>query len=272
MNLSQHSGYSIVPIFARVVLFAAFLPAGFHKVFHVITFEGPTAEILSELGIGTTSAPAPVTTTWSGGANLQLASYQQDDGQPPAAEPVEDPAAPAAPASADLEQDSGKLATPDWVNETDRIQRGEEPESTVQVVEARALHGVTAALVNAGWNPEWRPQYMAWLAALTELLGGALIFVGLFSRVWGLALGITMCFAFYLTTWPGLLDQGPIRSLFAWAAGVDGYAPFNRMFAQLGLMALALGVFFTGGGALSADRIFFSGEDPMQGLEDVDED
>ncbi len=118
---------------------------------------------------------------------------------------------------------------------------------------AQAMHGVTTLLVQGGWKKEWKPHLMAWVASLTELVGGALILVGLFSRVWGLGLAIAMGFAFYLTSLPALLDPG----LFELALGIDHYEAFNRMFCQLGLGILALGVFLTGPGPLSLDRALF---------------
>jgi hypothetical protein len=72
MNLSQHAGYSFVPVISRLVLFAAFLPAGFHKVFHNTTFHGPQAQVLRDLGVGT-----PVAATGSAAsATMVLASFQ----------------------------------------------------------------------------------------------------------------------------------------------------------------------------------------------------
>ena len=67
------------------------------------------------------------------------------------------------------------------------------------------------------------------------------------------SLAVVMGFAFYLTSCQDLANPG----LFALARGGDGYVDFNRMFAQLGLGLLALGVCFTGAGPLSLDRVLF---------------
>jgi uncharacterized membrane protein YphA (DoxX/SURF4 family) len=67
-----------------------------------------------------------------------------------------------------------------------------------------------------------------------------------------------MAVAFYMTTWPVLREQN--MNLFAIAADMTGgYADFNRMYCQLGLFALALGVFLTGAGPVSLDRWLFRG-------------
>jgi uncharacterized membrane protein YphA (DoxX/SURF4 family) len=83
-----------------------------------------------------------------------------------------------------------------------------------------------------------------------EALGGALILVGLFSRVWGLGLAVTMGFAFWLTSVAAVGEYGffslPIPE-------------FNRAFAQLGLFVLAVSVLLTGAGGMSLDRALFRG-------------
>ena len=110
---------------------------------------------------------------------------------------------------------------------------------------ARPLHGITLMLDKAGWPA---PVWMARLAAFTELVGGGLLFVGLFSRFWGLGLAIAMGVAFYLTSWNVLLDS----HLFGLKV-----PEFNRMFTQTGLFVLAFGVFLTGAGPISLDRALF---------------
>ena len=110
---------------------------------------------------------------------------------------------------------------------------------------AKPLHVITLMLDKAGWPA---PVWMARLAAFTELVGGGLLFVGLFSRLWWLGLAIAMGVAFYLTSWNLLLDS----HLF------DLKVPdFNRMFTQTGLFVLAFGVFLTGAGPISLDRALF---------------
>jgi len=89
---------------------------------------------------------------------------------------------------------------------------------------------------------------MARLAAFTELVGGGLLFVGLFSRFWGLGLAIAMGVAFYLTSWNLLLDSHLLNLK---------VPDFNRMFTQTGLFLLAFGVFLTGAGPISLDRALF---------------
>lgn len=96
------------------------------------------------------------------------------------------------------------------------------------------------------------PVYHAYAAVIAELVGGALILIGLFSRLWGIALAGVMVVAFWFTTWPVLAAGGGPGVLFTLSI-----PDFNRLFCQAGLFVLAFGVFLTGPGALSLDRVIF---------------
>jgi uncharacterized membrane protein YphA (DoxX/SURF4 family) len=232
MNISQAAAMNIVPVLARIVLAAAFIPAGWGKVFGKnVPFTGDDAQVLIELGISSSDPAAEA---------IQKVSLQSDDavkqegaeqagGTPDRAAPDVAPPPPA---------DPSNLVSP--------------PATPATTVMARPLHHITIMLHNANWP--WEPALMAWVAALTELLGGALIFIGLFSRIWGLGLATAMGFAFYLTSWPIIAGAG----LFGMAI-----PDFNQVFTQLGLFVLALGVAMTGPGALSLDRLMFRRSAPV---------
>ncbi len=220
MSFSTFAGTAIVPTLSRIVLCAAFLPAGWNKVMDETTFSGDDAQRLIQLGVIDAEPQAHI------GLNRSIvpASFQDEaagDDQAPdeSPEPQEQPAVTADEAE----------TTPD------------EPGTYT----AKPLHVITLMLDKAGWPA---PVWMARLAAFTELVGGGLLFVGLFSRFWGLGLAIAMGVAFYLTSWNLLLDS----HLF------DLKVPdFNRMFTQTGLFVLAFGVFLTGAGPISLDRALF---------------
>jgi len=110
---------------------------------------------------------------------------------------------------------------------------------------ARSLHRITLMVHAQGWS---EPVYQAYAAVFVELVGGALLLLGLFSRLWGLGLAVTMAVAFLLTSWPTLQNT----SLFALSV-----ADFNKLYCQTGLFVLAFGVMLTGAGALSLDRMIF---------------
>ena len=220
MSFSTFAGTAIVPTLSRIVLCAAFLPAGWGKVMTETTFSGEDAQRLIQLGVIDEAPQAHI------GPNRSIvpASFQDEsagDDQAPAesSEPEEQPAVTADEAA----------TTP----------------SELGTYTAKPLHEITLMLDKAGWPA---PVWMARLAAFTELVGGGLLFVGLFSRFWGLGLAIAMGVAFYLTSWNVLLDS----HLFGLKV-----PEFNRMFTQTGLFVLAFGVFLTGAGPISLDRALF---------------
>jgi uncharacterized membrane protein YphA (DoxX/SURF4 family) len=119
---------------------------------------------------------------------------------------------------------------------------------------ARSLHTVTLLLHHNNFP---YPKRMAQLAALTELIGGSMLLLGLFSRIWGLGLSIVMGCAFYLVSMKinGIFTMHP----FTFA---DNITNFNTAVVQMSLFVLAFGVLLTGPGPLSIDRMLFGGGEP----------
>lgn len=226
MSLSTASGTCIIPTLSRLVLCAAFLPAGWGKVMQKTEFSGDDAQRLIELGV----IDAPTQANIGASRSIIPASWQDDtETGEPASAVTQDPPPPA-------EEDTLAAESP--------------ADTATGTYEARKLHHVTLMLDAKGLPA---PNWLALLAAWTELIGGGLILVGLFSRVWGLGLAITMCTAFYVTSLPALLGVG---NLFTGLFNLPMDA-FNGMFTQLGLFVLAFGVFLTGAGPISLDRALF---------------
>ena len=114
-------------------------------------------------------------------------------------------------------------------------------------LEARRLYGLAVMLHNADLP---YPVVLAWLAAATELVGGGLLLVGLFSRLWSVGLGIAMGVAFVLTSLPAIQAAGPFA--------LD-VTTFTKASAQLALLMLALGILLGGPGGISLDHAIFGG-------------
>jgi uncharacterized membrane protein YphA (DoxX/SURF4 family) len=241
MRFSRFAGVSIIPVIARLVLAAAFIPAGLHKIKDQSVFQGEMARVLTDLGIGEQDVAMA-------GATVRLVSMQEETGTGTDTDTDAD---------ADADTDADTDAGADAGATEDGGAAGAGADTPVVPVRARALHGVTALLVMGGWPAEWKPHWMAWLAGITELLGGVLLLVGFFSRIWGLGLATAMGFAFWLTSMSNLGEPG----LFTMAAGIEGaqdpFAMYNRLVGQLGLFVLAFGVLLTGPGPLSVDRLLF---------------
>ena len=289
MSFSRKASANVVPLLSRLVLAAAFIPAGWGKIMgEPSVYRDQEALTLQQLGIGESLSAADLA---KAGQDV-LGSYQQDvetgrlrdrvgsgkdeneadpAGQPAPAPPPRwkpkpkptpiEPAKPEPPVVEEpVQEPTPPKPEPVPVPEPPKPEPKPEPlpeppavdagQADAPAVKARRLYRVTLMLDAAGWPQKLKPGWMAWAAAGTEVVGGALILVGLFSRVWGLGLAITMGFAFWLTSVGAVADYGffslPIPE-------------FNRAFAQLGLFVLATGVLLTGAGGVSLDRALFRG-------------
>ena len=115
-----------------------------------------------------------------------------------------------------------------------------------ETVQERSLYSTAICLHDHGL-PE--PLITAWVVTLVELIGGGLLLIGLFSRLWGLGLAVIMAVSFALESVPAICANG----------GIVDISPsvFNLAAAQLALAALAIGITFSGSGILSLDRVIF---------------
>jgi uncharacterized membrane protein YphA (DoxX/SURF4 family) len=243
MNASQYSGTVIVPTLSRIVLCAAFFTAGWAKVFTDATYTPAEVTTLDKLGVVVRQSVA-LRDVNPGiiAASMPIELMTQDEpGEPAAAQdtPTVGPESPPADDNAGTaEADEDETGAPSTT-----------PATTTGGAEALALYKVAITLDNAGWQYAW---WLAWGSALVELVGGALLFIGLFSRLWGLGLAVTMALAFHIMSMDAFLDAP-----FAIAQKHENAAMFNQVYAQLALFVLAFGIFITGPGPLSLDRAIF---------------
>ena len=114
---------------------------------------------------------------------------------------------------------------------------------------ARALCRSALAMEDAGWNS---PLLLAWIGALTQLVGGALLLPGLLSRLCGFGLCVVLGAGFTLTSWP-------LVSTSLTAFTKLPMADFNQVTFHLGFFIVALGILVCGGGGISLDRMIFGG-------------
>jgi uncharacterized membrane protein YphA (DoxX/SURF4 family) len=223
MTFSQFAGIAVVPTLARLVLAGAFITAGWGK-FTEGEFTADQGAQLQRLGVSTIvvmeSTPPPGAGSMSTPVITTVSMRQVTIA--PTTQPDTSPAK--APTTA--------------------------PASIVARHRASRMHFVTLMVDEQGWP---YPVWAARLAAFTELIGGGLILIGLFSRLWGLGLACVMGVAFYLTSLPAILDNGP-------HALTD--QQYSTAYLQLALFVLAFGVLLTGAGLLSLDRLLFGRRDP----------
>lgn len=267
------------PLLLRAALGVTFLWFGLPK-FDTVTFEGESAATLVQLGIGQATvaggrkpaaaeSPENASTSDEQAAPKENAQEQGEPAEPTGAEnPADEPreaggapqgeeqAAPPAPAEQPAEPPAEQPAATDSGRENPTGGA-----DVAQTVRARQVEHLTIMLHAAG-HPY--PQAFAWIAMATEIIGGALLLIGLFSRVWGLGLAVAMAYAFALTSMPVIeakMDPAMTNRVLAFFSAFRAIEPQQQMgaFWQMVLFVAAWCIFIGGPGALSLDRLIFRG-------------
>ena len=227
MSCTAFAGTRFMPLLSRVVLGVAFFFSGWHLCFQEVTF---TTEQIKRLE-GVTAVAVPAALIQEGDGD------QGDKADPPAAEPAETAEKASAKPIAPIGPFTPKAETPPA------------DEGLLRPAAAR----LTLGLRDAGFEGWSEP--VAWGAAVVQLLGGALIFVGLLTRVWAFLMAIMLGASFWFISVQSaaMFDLNP----FDWAA--DG-AAFQGMFFTLAMFVLAFGVLLTGPGMLAVDTLLWPGK------------
>lgn len=216
MSLSQSASSNLVPLLARIVLCLAFVPAGWNKLMRDAEYSGEDAKRLREM---------QVVERRERDASVAFASLIEQI--PPSTSP------------ADVRPTSDEPTHPAAKPVADAATGAGEP------VRTKGLFRIALMLDRQGWSYQ---VPLAWIAAITELVGGVCVLIGLFTRFWSMGLAIAMGVAFRLTSVAAFGEVG------LFSMGTD---QFNRTVAQLALLALAAGLVLSGAGALSLDRGLF---------------
>lgn len=257
MGFRERCAVNLAPIFLRLALGLTFIWAGAAKVFDERPVRGEDAAALANLGV---LAAAPKTA--------------------PAAEPVPAPAA--APAQEPQKPAGGPPALMQLVPQAAPA-AGYTAADFPGDVNVRALHtSLTLRLLAAARPPEGRmplwpprlgegkwPVYAAWAAALTELVGGCWLVLGLFTRLAALGLTGVMVGAMWLTQFGPAIQSGSTYLGFiprqaAFAVNECGTPVYATLWWQVALLGGALALFFAGSGALAIDRALFGGAAPSK--------
>ena len=233
MSPSQFAATNILPLLARLVLCLAFLPQGWNNLMRDVEYTAHDAQRLRELGVRGITDPDPRKADVALGAIRGWAIAEPQD--PPAGgAPQSQGATPVPPApSAQQPERTGERASPQ-----DRL-------SPLAPLTQRGLYTLTLLADHARLP---FPVELAWAVAGVQLVGGACMLLGLFSRVWGLLMSVILAALFVMTSLPTIKAHG-VFSL--------GAEQQNLVFAQMGLFVLALGTFLVGPGAMSLDRAIF---------------
>lgn len=281
LTARQRTGLSVPPLLLRLVLAAIFIWAGYAKCFGTFDVTDENRAALVAAGVLTESGavidPVPDVDV----EDLIPEPEPESEPEPeviPEEDPAEDPqpVSPVepGPGSDDPPSDPG-LDEPglDEPGEALLVAQTEPAATKVRMANniAMALHaaahpepvtddqGVTktpmALVPDALGSPPWAVR-LAWAAAITELVAGILLLVGLFSRLGGLAVAWIMGVAIWLTAIGPAIQSGD---------AFLGFLPqpdlvmtnYKDMFYQLALLAMGLAIAFSGGGMLSVDRFIF---------------
>jgi len=266
MSPSQFAATNILPLLARIVLCLAFLPQGWNNLMRDVEYTARDAQRLRELGVRGVTDPDPKKSDVALGAIRGFDAFEpgvMQSATPPPAPPrpgangMADSASTAtplpgtAPASVTATSDSAsKVAPPTTPVPLPVPAANERPSPQVSPLAPLTQRGLytLALLVDRARIPF--PTEVAWAVAGIQLVGGACVLLGLFSRVWGLLMSLILAALFVMTSMPIIKTQG------AFSLGAEQQ---NLVLAQLGLLVLALGAFLVGPGAMSLDRAIFRG-------------
>lgn len=263
------------PLFLRVGLAVTFIWAGSSKVFDSMEVQGERAALLANLGViepkaggsaapaadGPSTAPAPQPKLAPPTGPLPKGDAPKD------AKPLAPPKGSAIPGLVQLTGSTASVPASPPPSTAPRYSA----EQFAQPQSVRRVYGL-ALLLHASANPApgadgkprmalWpkalasgsMPVYFAWAAALTELVGGAMILVGLFTRFWALGLAGTMAAAMWLT------EIGPaIQGGSAVLGVLPGYPAFSveqwkTPMWQFALLMMSMALVCSGAGAASMD-------------------
>jgi uncharacterized membrane protein YphA (DoxX/SURF4 family) len=267
MSPSQFAATNILPLLARIVLCLAFLPQGWNNLMRDVEYTARDAQRLRELGVRGITDPDPKKSDVALGAVRGFEAFEafespewQSPGAPPAPRPgangMDDSASTATPqpgvtpAAMTAPASSASQTTPTTPLKPTApapviTERPNALASPLAPLTQRGLYTL-ALLVDRARIPF--PNEIAWAVAGIQLVGGACVLLGLFSRVWGLLMSLILAALFVMTSLPIIKSQG------AFALGAEQQ---NLVLAQMGLFVLALGAFLVGPGAMSLDRAIF---------------
>lgn len=263
MSFRDSLAISVTPLLLRLVLGITFVWAGAAKVLESMPVQGEQAAALANMGVLTPSGPSA--------AASPVTESPTPSSDTPAAKPDADPVA--NPGPPPLMQTGSSASTPPAPKYT--ASDFPEPIKVKQLyMLAASLHSAAYPGVDengkekmALWPPNaargsW-PVILAWAVTLTELVGGFFCLVGLFTRLSALGLAGVMLGAMWLAVIGPAIQSGKTRLGFLPTYPTFGME-WQALFWQFALFMCALGVFFSGPGALAIDCLLFPRSMPVK--------
>lgn len=273
MNTRERIALAWPPLFLRFALAVTFIWAGAGKIFQDFEVQGEKAALLANMGvlrpIAATPAPSPPPhpPASPGQSPPQMPAPTQP--LPPGDSPKSAP--PKAAALRPLAQAASTPLPPTSPPHTVQPIAAYRAQDFPNPQKVRQVYGL-ALLLHEAANPAsfsdgkpkmalWPrslatgslPVYFAWTAAISEVLGGSMILVGLLTRLWALSLAGTMATALWLTQIGPAIQSGQTTLGFLPAYPAFSIELWKTPMWQFSLLMIALALVFSGPGAASLD-------------------
>lgn len=274
MTFRQRLGLGVPPLLLRLALATTFIWSGAVKFRYEAPLTAEQEATYSVIRSGATATPAPPADTEPQEDHTKQADDAGAAGKSVAASfggvlvlvqntaPVEKTGEPAA-------DDGDKPA----VEEPEPEQKpganapaGPPPRKFIAQI-ALMIHDAAApddqgrALLPAFMGAGKWPLWFAYAVALTELIGGVAILLGLFTRFWSLGVAAVVAMALWMTAIGPVVMLGAPGwpSFMPFLPSLNGYRidAWQTWLWQFMLLAGALSLVCLGPGALSLDRLFF---------------
>jgi len=267
MRARDRTALALAPLFLRLALALTFVWAGLGKFVHRFEVQGEQAAILANYGV----LPNP---------HAPVRAAPPAETPPADAEPTPEDTAP--PGASDQPQ---SLAPPghhsslvSWQAESPTLATAADFPEPVSVRGWAGLVLLLHSAIHPGLNAEdssplrplwidfdpktdydpW-PRYAALAAAVTELVGGVLIGIGLLTRLSALSVAGVMLGAIWLTViGPAIQSGQTVLGILPDHAAFDNEAWTGPMWL-FSLLCCSLALCFAGPGTLSLDRLLLGG-------------
>lgn len=257
MTSREHLAVSFAPLFLRLALSITFIWTGLGKLMSEISVSGERAAVLANMGVGGLQRAAQPAASSPAPEPARSAAPVKE----PKKDPVKAPASgPPALVSVVAQQASSvptaaTFTAADFPNETKVAQLYGIALLLHDAVQTTDREGkplrfpLAPSFIATGSWPWW----LAWAAALTELLGGFLLLFGLFTRFAAFAIACVMLNAIWLTQiGPAVQSGNATLGFLPPHAAYD--AAWQTLLWQFCLLCAAMNLVFAGPGGLSMDR------------------
>lgn len=251
MTSREHMAVSFAPLFLRLALGVTFIWAGLGKLMVDMPVSGERAAVLANMGVGglqrAAQPPAPAATPTPAKEPKKEPAKTPASGPPGLVSVIALQASPAPTAAT--------FTAADFPNETRVAQLYGIALLLHEAVQTTDTEGkpvrfpLAPAFIATGSWPWW----LAWAAALTELLGGFLLLFGLFTRFAAFAIACVMLTAIWLTQiGPAMQSGNASLGFLPPHAAYD--SAWQTLLWQFCLLCAAMNLVFAGSGGLSMDR------------------